>query len=359
MSKVLVGLSGGVDSAVAAYLLKEEGYEVVGVMLRTWEAENGEDSRCCEIEDAGDVARTLGIPFHAVNCVSEFEKSVVKPFMEDYINGRTPNPCVICNRKVKFDRMLYLSEVLGADHIATGHYAKVIRLENGRYTVKKALHAEKDQTYMLCRLSQDQLSRILMPLGDLSKEEVRTIAKKAGLSVADKPDSQEICFILDDDYAGFIKRNAGRALPGEGNFVDEEGRVLGRHKGLINYTVGQRRGLGIALGYHAYVRELRLKENEILLCPESGIYSQSLICREANFLKIPELKKGESLPCFVKVRYRHRGVRAVIESCAEEGKSIKVTFEEPVKGACPGQTAVFYDEDDCVIAGAFIDEVIY
>ncbi len=358
MPKVIVGLSGGVDSAVAAYLLKKEGYDVTGVMLRTWQSKTGEDSRCCEIEDAGDVARTLGIPFHAYNCISEFDRDVIRPFIGDYIEGRTPNPCVICNRKVKFDKMLYIADVMKAEFVATGHYAEVVKLsDNGRYTVKKALHAEKDQTYMLCRLSQEQLSRVLMPLASYSKEEVRNIAEKIGLSVASKPDSQEICFIPDDDHASFIERNAGRELPGDGNFVDEEGNVLGKHKGIIRYTVGQRKGLGIALGYHAYVKKIDPAKNEIVLSSEAGIFSRSVICRDPNFLSIPSLNDGERLSCFVKVRYRHRGVPATIETTGNG--LLKVSFDEPVKGACPGQTAVFYDSDDCVIAGAFISHVNY
>ena len=206
MAKVVVGMSGGVDSAVAALLLKEAGYDVIGVTLRTWVSSDGGEGRCCEIDDARSAARTIGIPYHVFNCVSDFETKVIKPFTEDYLNGLTPNPCVICNREIKWERLLYHADVLGADYVATGHYAYVARLDNGRYTVRKALHGEKDQTYMLYRLTQEQLARTLMPLGDYSKQEVRDIAERAGLTVASKPDSQEICCVTDGDYADFLEK---------------------------------------------------------------------------------------------------------------------------------------------------------
>ena len=248
MSKrVIVGMSGGVDSAVAALLLKEAGYEVIGVTLRTWESDDGSESRCCEIDDARDTARQLGIAYHVFNCLSDFRRHVVSPFVDAYLHGLTPNPCVNCNRFVKWERMMFYANILGADSIATGHYASVVRLGNGRYTLQKADYAQKDQTYMLWRLTQEQLSRTLMPLGRLTKQEVRSIAEQAGLPVADKPDSQEICFVPDGSYADFIAAQAEHYKPDEGNFVDEQGKFLGRHKGVIHYTVGQRKGLGIAL----------------------------------------------------------------------------------------------------------------
>ena len=287
MKKVIVGMSGGVDSAVAAYLLKQAGYDVVGVTLRTWAGEEGQESRCCEIDDARETARIIGIPYYPFNCISDFEKKVVQPFVQDYLHGRTPNPCVVCNREIKWERLLYHAEVLKADYVATGHYASVVRLGNGRYTVRKASHAEKDQTYMLYRLKQEQLARTLMPLGDYSKEEVRKIAREAGIRVASKPDSQEICFVTDGKYADFIVDHENGEVPGEGNYVDESGNVLGRHKGIINYTVGQRKGLGVAFGHPMYIKEIRADRNEIVLSGFEETYCKAIICRDLNFMGIP------------------------------------------------------------------------
>lgn len=357
MPKVVVGMSGGVDSAVAAYLLKQEGYEVIGVTLRTWESGEGEESRCCEIDDARDSARIIGIPFYAFNCLSEFKDQIVRTFMEDYLHGRTPNPCVICNRLIKWERLLYHADVLQADYVATGHYASVMKLPNGRYTVRKAEHAEKDQTYMLYRLSQEQLKRTLMPLGAYSKEEVRAIAEKIGLSVAQKPDSQEICFVTDGNYAEFIEEHSESGIPGEGNYVDEDGNVLGTHKGIIHYTVGQRKRLGIALGKPAYVKKIRPETNEVVLSTAEDFRVTGLLCTDVNFMGIPEPPDGETVRCLVKVRYRHPGVPAAVEKL-QDGR-YRVTFTEPVRSAAPGQSAVFYDENDCVAGGGIIDEVIF
>ncbi|MBO4887480.1 MAG: tRNA 2-thiouridine(34) synthase MnmA [Firmicutes bacterium] len=352
MSKVVVGMSGGVDSAVAAYLLKQAGYEVIGVTLRTWQAEDGSEGLCCDIDDARSVANKVGIRFVPVNCTSDFQKYVVDPFSKAYLSGLTPNPCVECNRYVKMEKLLYYAYVVGADHIATGHYASVIRLDNGRYTVKKASHAEKDQTYMLYRLSQEQLAALLMPLGDLSKSEVRQIAYGAGLPVANKPDSQEICFVTDGSYADYIAKTAGADLPGEGNFVDESGKILGKHKGIIYYTVGQRKGLGIAFGHPVYVKEIRKETNEVVLGDDASLYSSELFCTDVSFLSIPELKSGEKTTCIAKIRYQHDGTMAEIESIGQD--SIRVSFHEPVRAAAPGQSVVFYHPDGYVIGGGMI-----
>ena len=351
MAKVVVGMSGGVDSAVAAYLLKEQGYDVVGVMLRT----GPDDSRCCEIEDARLSARIIGIPFYAFNCIDAFHENVIQPFICDYLHGLTPNPCVVCNRAIKWERLLYHARVLGAELVATGHYASVVKLANGRYTVQKAKYAEKDQTYMLCRLSQEQLAKTLMPLADHSKKEVREIAEKIGLSVASKPDSQEICFVPDGDYAAYIERHADCPIPGEGNYIDENGNVLGRHRGIIHYTVGQRKRLGIALGRPAYIKKIIPGTNEIVLGEAGELFCMSLDCKDVNYLSIPTLTPGQTLPCKVRVRYRHEGQSAMIE--AMENDAVRVTFDKPVRFAAPGQTAVFYDEDECVIGGGFISDV--
>ena len=357
MEKVIVGLSGGVDSAVAALLLKQAGYDVVGVTLRTWEGTDGRESRCCEIDDARQTARTIGIPYYAFNCVSDFENKVVKAFVRDYLHGMTPNPCVVCNREIKWQRLLYHADVLKADYAATGHYASVVKLENGRYTVRKASHFEKDQTYMLYRLTQDQLARTLMPLGAYSKEEVREIAGKAGIQVASKPDSQEICFVTDGNYADFIRDYENGAVPGEGNYVDESGNILGRHRGIIHYTVGQRKGLGVAFGQPMYIKEIRADRNEIVLSGYDETCCKAILCHNMNFMSISEPEEGEAVRCQVKVRYRHSGQDALLEKLGED--RFKISFEEPVRFAAPGQSAVFYDKDDCLMGGGVISEVIY
>ena len=357
MKKVIVGMSGGVDSAVAAYLLKQKGYDVVGVTLRTCAGVEGQESRCCEIDDARQTARTIGIPYYAFNCVSDFENKVVNPFVQDYLHGRTPNPCVVCNRVIKWERLLYHADVMKADYVATGHYASVVKLENGRYTVQQASHYEKDQTYMLYRLTQDQLARTLMPLGDYSKQEVRKIAEEAGIQVASKPDSQEICFVTDGNYADFIRDREEGAIPGEGNYVDEAGNILGRHKGIIHYTVGQRKGLGVAFGHPMYIKEIRADRNEIVLSGYEQTYCKAILCKDLNFMSIPEPKEGETVRCQVKVRYRHSGQYALLEKTGE-GK-IKVSFEEPVRFAAPGQSAVFYDDKSCLLGGGIIERVIF
>lgn len=350
--KVIVGMSGGVDSAVAAYLLKAQGYEVVGVTLRTWEADDGSDGRCCDIDDARTAAERIGIRYIPVNCTDDFRRYVVDPFTRDYLSGVTPNPCIGCNRYVKWAKLIQYADILDAPYVATGHYARVERLANGRYTVKKALHAEKDQTYMLYRLSQEQLARTLMPLGGLSKEDVRRIAREAGIPVADKPDSQDVCFVADGSYADHIARTGGAGAALEGNFVDVYGNILGRHKGIIHYTVGQRKGLGIALGSPAYVREIRPETNEVVLCDDASLYTDGILCRDVNFMSIEGLEKDGELPCFVKIRYRHEGQDARIG--ITDGGLVKVTFKKPVRAAAPGQSAVFYGENGEVIGGGII-----
>ncbi len=356
MDKVLVGMSGGVDSAVAALLLKHAGYDVIGVTLRTWEQGDGPDSRCCDIDDARSVAAKIGIEYFTVNCISDFQRYVEEPFTKEYMEGKTPNPCILCNRYVKWDKLLYYAKVKGAKYVATGHYASIVKLDNGRYTVKKAKHSEKDQAYMLYKLSQEQLAATLMPLGELSKAEVRKIAQDAGLEVASKADSQEICFVTDGSYAEYIEKNASPEDLKEGYFVDTEGNVLGKHKGIIHYTVGQRKGLGIALGYPIYVKEIRVDRNEVVISDDASLYRRELLCSELNFMSIPGLKEGESVPCTVKIRYHHDGTPARIMMTGND--ALKVSFDEPVRAATPGQSAVFYDDDGNVIGGGIISEVL-
>ena len=346
-------MSGGVDSAVTAYLLKLAGHEVVGVTLRTWMSADGKESRCCEIDDARRASAKIGIPYYALNCVAEFKKYVTDPFIEDYIKGITPNPCVICNKAVKWDKMLDTAGVMNADYIATGHYANIVKLDNGRYTVSRAAYADKDQTYMLYRLTQEQLARTLMPLGKLSKEQVREIARKAEIPVAEKADSQEICFVTDGNYAEYVETYAECEIPPEGNFVTEEGEVLGRHRGIIHYTVGQRKGLGIAMGYPVYVKEIRAESNEVVLGSNEDLFTDRITVKDLNYLSIEGLAEGEKLRCKVRVRYHHAGEYAVLSAA---GDRVTAVFEKPVRAAAPGQSAVFYDENDCVIGGGIIDK---
>ena len=305
MERVVVGMSGGVDSAVCAYLLKMQGYDVYGVTLRTWVGDSGEESRCCEINDARAIADALDIPYYVHDCQAEFKSCVTDPFITDYVRGITPNPCIECNRKLKWNKMIEMADNLGAAFVATGHYATVEQLPNNRYTVKRADSLAKDQTYMLYKLTQEQLSRTLMPLGPLTKEEVRRVAKAAGIPVADKADSQEICFVSDDDYAGYIEANYDGPLPGEGDFVDEDGNVLGRHKGVIHYTVGQRKGLGIAFGHPMYVKRIDTARNEVILSDNESLFTDTVVCSDINMMGIPDIDPGTKIRCRAKVRYRH------------------------------------------------------
>ncbi|MBO6193405.1 MAG: tRNA 2-thiouridine(34) synthase MnmA [Clostridiales bacterium] len=352
MSKVIVGMSGGVDSAVAAYLLKEQGYEVIGVTLRVWD-DNGEEGRCCEIDDARRSSQIIGIRYYPHNCTSLFGSCVVEPFVKAYLEGLTPNPCIECNRHVKWAKLMELMKVYEADYVATGHYAYVEKLPNGRYSARTADQASKDQTYMLYKLTQEQLAHTLMPLGKYTKDEVRDIARRAGLPCAGKEDSQEICFVTDGRYSDFIEEHASSTVPGEGSFVDEEGNVLGRHKGIHHYTVGQRKGLGIALGFPAYVTKIDPVRNEVVLGIESDLLSDSFTCRDVNFMSIEEPSEGTLVPCLVKARYHQKPVKATLETLSEG--HVRVIPESPLKSVCPGQSAVFYDDKGYVIGGGIID----
>ncbi len=276
--RVVVGMSGGVDSSVAAWLLKEQGYEVIGVTMQVWQEEDRaaqeEQGGCCglsAVEDARRVAAMLGIPYYVMNFKSAFKKNVIDYFVGEYIKGRTPNPCIACNRYVKWESLLRRSMEIGADYIATGHYARVVRLPNGRYALQKSASAAKDQTYALYSLSQSQLSHTLMPVGDYTKEEIRSMAAKLGLRTAGKPDSQEICFIPDRDYAKFIDQETGRKQE-PGNFVDKDGAVLGRHLGITHYTIGQRKGLGLAMGKPVFVTEIRPESNEVVIGSNEDVF---------------------------------------------------------------------------------------
>ncbi|MEH2956382.1 tRNA 2-thiouridine(34) synthase MnmA [Candidatus Merdisoma sp. JLR.KK006] len=354
--KVVVGMSGGVDSSVAAWLLKEQGYEVIGVTMQIWQDEEEEileeNGGCCglsAVEDARRVAQKLEIPHYVMNFKADFKRTVMDYFVAEYLAGRTPNPCIACNRYVKWEALLKRSLEIGADYIATGHYARIKQLENGRFSLTRSVTAAKDQTYALYNLTQEQLSHTLMPVGAYSKEEIRTIAEQIGLSVADKPDSQEICFVPDQDYAGFIERTTGEPSR-EGNFVQADGTILGRHKGIIHYTIGQRRGLGLPMGRRVVVTEIRPETNEVVIGEQEDVWTDSLIADRLNWMSIPELE-GER-EAAAKIRYNHAGTPCMIQKTGED--QVQVRFKEPVRAVTPGQAVVFYDGDYVLGGGTII-----
>lgn len=352
---VVVGMSGGVDSSVAAYLLKEQGYHVIGVTMQMWQdeqcvqEENGGCGGNSAVEDAGRVAAMLDIPYCVMDFRKEFQAKVKDYFVEEYLCGRTPNPCNACNRFVKWEALLEKGRQIGADYIATGHYARVDLLPNGRYAIKNSVTTAKDQTYALYNLTQDQLAHTLMPIGEYAKDEIRQLAEKLGLPVANKPDSQDICFIPDGDYTAFLEKEAADRLPGAGNFVDKEGNVLGLHKGITHYTIGQRKGLNLAMGHPVFVSELRPQTNEVVIGENDDIFDTTVICDKVNYMAMADLQVPRK--AVAKIRYAHKGTACLLEKLPD-GK-VKCTFEEPVRAVTPGQSAVFY-EDGYVLGGGTI-----
>lgn len=329
MEKVLVAMSGGVDSSAAALLLQRSGYAPVGLMLRLWQASPAED-------DAAKVAAALGMPFTVCDHREAFCREVIDTFINAYERGETPNPCVLCNRRVKFEYMLREADARGIEKIATGHYARIEK-RGDRYCVLKGADEKKDQSYMLCDLTQEQLARTLFPLGGMTKEEIRALALESDLPVAAKKDSQDICFIPDGDYVHFIEKTTGKTYP-EGDFVDRTGNILGRHRGLIRYTTGQRKGLGLALPAPMYVLEKDVESNRVLLGTNEQLFTNECTVTEVNAVSIPAFTSP--MRAEVKVRYSHGAAPAWLYP---EGRRVRVVFDAPVRAITRGQTAAFYD----------------
>ncbi len=354
MAKVMVGMSGGVDSSVAAKLLIDSGYDVTGVTLKLFDGGDiSEDFRTCcslsDVEDARSVCYRLGIDHFVFNFKEAFRKKVINQFTESYLNGKTPNPCIECNRHIKFDKMLRRAEELGFDYIATGHYAeRVYDYKTNRYILKRPKDRSKDQTYVLYGLTQYQLSKTLFPLGEYEKSDIRRIAEAAGLINSRKPDSQDICFVPDGDYASFIKKNTGSEIK-EGNFISADGDVIGRHKGIINYTIGQRRGIGISIGKPAYVTDKNALENTVSIGDESNLYKSEITAYDVNLISLDSI--SDEMRVTAKVRYSRNEQAAVVIPLGNG--EVLVKFDEPQRAPASGQAVVFYD-GDVVIGGGTI-----
>jgi tRNA-uridine 2-sulfurtransferase len=356
VKKVIVAMSGGVDSSVTAALMVEAGYEVVGITMRLGTPDTldfePERPNCCTldgIEDARRVAKQLGIPFYGVNYEDLFREKVVDYFADEYLAGRTPSPCVVCNREVKFGKLIQLAEQLGCEFIATGHYARIERhSETGRYLLRKGFDSQKDQSYFLSSLTQEQLSRSLMPVGGYTKAQVRELATKYQLYTAEKDESQELCFIVDSDYRRFLKDRVPERIQ-EGDIVDRTGAVLGKHQGIPFYTVGQRRGLGLTTAVPIYVTEINAKNNTIVVGQPDELLHDTMRVERLNLIAIEKLT--EPIRAHVKIRSKDVGELATISPLSDT--EVEVKFDQPRRAITPGQAAVFY-EDDLVVGGGWI-----
>ena len=365
--KIAVAMSGGVDSSAAAAILKEQGHELVGFTMQLWNQrrginvdENGEPlpSRCCSLDDVYDarrVAEELGVPFYVLNLEKDFERDVVQPFVDSYLNGETPIPCVSCNSRLKFASLDRLAASLGCEKVATGHYARVDFDEQaGRYRLLRGRNLQKDQSYFLWELTQDQLSRAWFPLGEMSKPEVRDVAREHSLAVAEKSESQEICFVPDGNYAGFIDRyleseNAAARLPGEGEIVSAAGGVVGHHTGIHRYTIGQRRGIGIASERPLYVIDIDAPHNRVVVGDQEDLLANEFVAGRVNWIAFDN--PTAPVNAEVRVRYRHEPAPATITPL--EGGRARVVFDEPQRAITPGQATVFYRGDE-VLGGGWI-----
>lgn len=352
--KVLVAMSGGVDSSVAAYLLQQQGYACIGVTMRLYENETAGIPRghtCCsldDVEDARAVAYDLGMPYYVLNFTEEFDEKVIRKFVQVYQNGGTPNPCIDCNRYLKFDHLLNRARELGCDYIATGHYVQRWQDESGRWGLRKNDDPGKDQSYVLYSLTQDQLAHTLFPLGGMHKDAVRAIAEEQGLCNARKHDSQDICFVPDGDYVSFLRQYGG-VEPVPGDFLDSEGRVLGRHRGMECYTIGQRKGLGVSANAPQYVLGKDPDRNAVILGEDNRLYTRELTAERVNWLSVPEPDRPLSVTA--KTRYSQREAAATVEPLP--GGRIRMVFTEPQRAVTPGQAVVFYD-GDLVLGGGTI-----
>lgn len=347
--KVLVGMSGGVDSSLTAALLLKRGFEVIGATMLL-EDGNFHERSCCsskEVEDAAAVAEKLGIKFHVVDLREDFRKSVMNHFVAEYLNGRTPNPCVRCNREIKFGKLFDFATSIGADFLATGHYARIV-FEDGRFKLKKAVDVKKDQSYVLYNLTAEKLAKIILPLGEFSKAETRRLAAEMNLPVAHKPDSQEICFVPNDDYKNFLKDFAPNADALQaGDIVDTDGKILGKHSGVANYTIGQRKGLGIAALQPLYVTRPDVGKRQVVVDTGDKLFSKALTACDVHWIYKPTFTKTLQ----AKIRYGSKTFECTV---AEEKNFLLVKFKEPVRAITPGQSIVFYDDEE-VLGGAIIE----
>lgn len=342
--KVMIAMSGGVDSSVAAYLMQKEGYECMGATMKLY------DKACGAADDAKDaakVAEAFSMPFELLDFTDAFDAAVIKRFVNTYMEGGTPNPCIECNRYLKFHRLMQRMQELDYDYVATGHYARIEYCEeSGRYLLKKGIDESKDQSYVLYNLTQEQLAHTLFPLGNYHKTEIRQMAEEMGFVNADKPDSQDICFVPDGDYAAFIESYCGKTFE-EGDFVTEDGKVLGRHKGIIRYTIGQRKGLGLALPEPMYVCQKCMDTNTVVLGRNEDLFHTTLEADELNWIAFEDVTYP--VRCKAKIRYKQKEADATIEKIGED--RVRVCFDEPQRGITTGQAVVFYDGDKVLGGG--------